>query len=343
VRSCTRDHGTVAPLPPPFKAQETIKLADLREAVHTDNIVDDLVRDLKSVNPDLTASATHLFKGGGKYLRPTCVMLMGECCNTGHPHNYKQREIALITELIHVASLVHDDVLDSSDTRRTLPTVNSMFNEKVAILSGDFIIARATSKLARLGCSETITILSSVIRDLIKGEIHQLIKRSANHEERLDLYIEKSYLKTASLIAHGCQAVALNSGRPHLQNVAYQYGRNMGIAFQLVDDMLDFISTSEAMGKATGADLKLGLATAPVLYASLKHPELIDLISRGFNEKGDVELALSMVQDSNGIERTKSLAQIYCDKALRNLEELPESEYKTGLAIICDLVLNRTS
>ena len=270
-------------------------------------------------------------------------MLMGECCNTGYPDNYKQREIALITELIHVASLIHDDVLDSSDTRRTLQTVNSMFNEKVAILSGDYIIARATSKLARLGCSETITILSSVIRDLIKGEIHQLNKRSNNHEEQLAMYIEKSYLKTASLIAHGCQAVALNSGRPHLQHIAYQYGRNMGIAFQLVDDMLDFISTSEAMGKAAGSDLKLGLATAPVLYAAVKHPAMNQLISRGFNEDGDVELALEMVKDSNGIELTKSLAKRYCDKALSDLKQLPESEYRTGLEVLCDLVLNRNS
>ena len=268
---------------------------------------------------------------------------MGECCNVGYPENYKQREIALITELIHVASLIHDDVLDSSDLRRTLHTVNFLFNEKVAILSGDYIIARATSKLARLGCSETITILSSVIRDLIKGEIHQLNKQSANHEDQLNLYIEKSYLKTASLIAHGCQAVALNSGRPHLQNVAYQYGKNLGIAFQLVDDMPDYISTSEAMGKAAGSDLKLGLATAPVLYASIKHPGLKDLISRGFNKEGDVETALRMVEDSNGIERTKSLAQMYCDKALKELGKLPDSEYKTGLSILCDLVLNRNS
>lgn len=268
---------------------------------------------------------------------------MGECCNVGHAPNYRQREIALITELIHVASLIHDDVLDDSDTRRTLQTVNSRYNEKVAILTGDYIIARATSKLAQLGCSETITILSSVIRDLIKGEIHQLNRRSSDLEQQLALYVDKSYLKTASLIAHGCQAVALNSARPHLQSTAYEYGKNMGIAFQLVDDLLDFISTSDALGKAAGTDLKLGLATAPVLYAATKHPELQDLITRGFAKHGDVELALQMVEDSNGITRTKELAQMYGDKALKDLETLPTSEFRDGLVVLCDLVLNRNS
>ena len=267
-------------------------------------------------------------------------MLMGECCNDGHSANYKQRDIALITELIHVASLVHDDVLDSADTRRALSTVNSLFNEKVAILSGDYIIARATSKLARLGCSETITILSSVIRDLIKGEIQQMTHVG---DDMFATYLDKTYLKTASLIAHGCQAVALNSATPHLQHVAFSYGRNLGIAFQLVDDMLDFISTAEQLGKAPGSDLKLGLATAPVLYASEEHPQMVELITRGFSRPGDIEKALDLVSQSNGIEKTKSLAELYCNKALRNLEDLPQSHYNTGLSALCNIVVNRTS
>ena len=284
-----------------------------------------------------------LAAGGGKYFRPTCVMLMGECCNVGHATNYRQREIALITELIHVASLIHDDVLDDSETRRTLQTVNSCYNDKVAILTGDYIIARATSKLAQLGCSETITILSSVIRDLIKGEIHQLNRRSSDLEQQLALYVDKSYLKTASLIAHGCQAVALNSARPHHQTAAYQFGRNLGIAHQLTDDLLDYISTSEALGKEAGTDLKLGLATAPVLYAAAEHAELRSLIARDFSERGDVELALRMVEDSNGIVRSRELARMYGDKALKDLDTLPPSEYRDGLVVLCDLVLNRNS
>ena len=269
-------------------------------------------------------------------------MLMGECCNDGAAPNYKQRDIALITELIHVASLVHDDVLDSADTRRALATVNSLFNEKVAILSGDFIIARATSKLANLGCSETITILSSVIRDLIKGEILQL--KHVGEDDMFATYLNKTYLKTASLIAHGCQAVAVNSANPHLQHTAYNYGKHLGIAFQLVDDMLDFVSTSQQLGKASGgSDLKLGLATAPVLYASVKHPQLVDCIGRGFSSPGDVDLALECVRDSDGIEQTRALAQQYCDMARDSLADLPGSHFNMGLSALCGIVLNRTS
>lgn len=301
-------------------------------------------------------------------MRPTCVLLMGECCNGGLTYTQhdtsstkldiaskqrdiaskqrdiasKQRDIALITELIHVASLVHDDVLDSADTRRALATVNSLFNEKVAILSGDFIIARATSKLAELGCSETITILSSVIRDLIKGEILQL--KRGQDEDMFATYLDKTYLKTASLIAHGCQAVALNSTHPHLQHTAYNYGKHLGVAFQLIDDLLDFVATSQQLGKAAGgSDLKLGLATAPVLYASLKHPHLLECIERGFSGRGDVATALDCVADSEGVEQTRQLAARYCDMARRSLEELPAGHFNAGLSALCDIVLRRTS
>ena len=367
-------HNTVPQLQAP---ERSLRLEDLRKVVGTDKIVDELMGDLVSNNPSLTSASTHLFSGsltlscdpmlqrahcrsiifsrgiqtiyyvstfsgGGKYFRPTCVMLMGEACNIGHSPNSSQREIALITELIHVASLVHDDVLDSAATRRTLRTVNSLFNEKVAILSGDFIIARATSKLARLGCTDTIRILSSVIRDLIKGEIRQL-NAGASQEDQFALYLDKTYLKTASLIAHGCQAVVLNSGRPHLQHTAFEYGKNLGIAFQLVDDMLDFISTSRELGKAAGSDLKLGLATAPVLYASLSHPRLLDLIARSFSRPGDVEQALELVADSKGIERTRALAEGYAERALRDVEKLPQCEFSEGLNSLCEIVISRTS
>eukprot|EP00116_Pleurobrachia_bachei_P000016 sb/3460278/ len=292
--------------------------------------VGDLVSSLMSDNHHLSSSATHLFKGGGKYFRPTSVTLMGHCCNHGsQTTSSNQRQIALISELIHVASLVHDDVLDSAYTRRSLATVNALYNERVAILAGDFIIARATSKLAQLGCPETITILSSVIRDLIKGEILQLHSSSPSSPADLfGVYIEKTYLKTASLISHSCQAVALNSSRPHLQNAAFSYGKNLGIAFQLVDDMLDFVASSTEMGKAaSGSDLKLGLATAPVLYAARDFPQLNDMILRGFSREGDAEEAFNLVGQSEGVEMTRQLAERYCTGAIRDLEVMPDNGY----------------
>ena len=276
-------------------------------------------------------------------------MLMGRACNvsasrppTLPPHVLNhQKRIALVAEMIHVASLIHDDVLDEADKRRSLPTVNHMYNDKVAILSGDYVIARATAELASIGCSQTIQILSNVIRDLISGEIMQL-DTGVGSDVLFEHYIKKTYLKTASLLAHSCKAVALHSPRDELLNPAFEYGKNIGIAFQLIDDRLDFVSTTTEMGKNTGADLKLGLATAPVLYAAVEHPQLLDLARRRFGGPGDVDCALELVKNSDGIQLTKNLAKKYCDVAIDHLSYLPESEYKDALVVLTDIVLDRS-
>ena len=267
---------------------------------------------------------------------------MAGACNTSGHASHNQTQISVISEMIHVASLMHDDIIDEARQRRNISTVNNKWNDKVAVLGGDYVIAKATEKLAKIGCTETITILSCVIRDLIRGEILQL-KNSMTHQELFDHYINKTFLKTASLLAHSCQAVTLLSDTPHLQHQAYEYGKNLGIAFQLVDDMLDFVSTDSSMGKPTGADLELGLATAPVLYAAEEHPELNALIERRFKQPGDSLQALEFVHCSYGIERTRELAERYCTKAVESLGELRESEWKKGLVGVTEVVLSRNS
>jgi len=315
---------------------------ELQELVDIRDVHQDIAQSLYSDNMNLNNAAYHLFQGGGKFFRPTTVLLMACACNTSHHASHNQTQIAVISEMIHVASLMHDDIIDEACQRRNAATVNNKWNDKVAVLGGDYVIAKATEKLAKIGCTETITILSRVIRDLIRGEILQL-KNSMTHEELFDHYINKTFLKTASLLAHSCQAVTLLSDTPHLQHQAYEYGKNLGIAFQLVDDMLDFVSTDSSMGKPTGADLELGLATAPVLYAAQEHPELNALINRRFKQPGDSLRALEFVNDSAGIEKTRELAQRYCDKAVESLDEFSGSQWKEGLVGVTDVVLSRDS
>ena len=207
-----------------------------------------------------------------------------------------QRRLAEITELIHTASLLHDDVIDHSLSRRSSPSANIAFGNKMAVLAGDFLLGRASVALARLRDAEVIELLATVIANLVEGEFMQL-RNTAMDEEKpvwtenaLSYYLQKTYLKSASLISKSCRAAALlGQGAPDVVEAAYSYGRNLGLAFQLVDDMLDYTVTAEELGKPAGADLQLGLATAPLLFAWKDQGELGALVGRKFAEEGDVE------------------------------------------------------
>ncbi|PWZ00785.1 terpenoid synthase [Testicularia cyperi] len=326
-----------------------------------------------------------------------------------------QRRLAEITEMIHVASLLHDDVIDASELRRGAPSAPSAFGNKLSILGGDFLLGRASVALARLRDNEVVELLATVIANLVEGEVMQLKSQAAANGESADgssaksgharfweseglsahnvglseaesakaiaranasisadadgptpahfsLYLQKTYLKTAALIAKstrasvilgGCGADAVaraglsSSVAEHMRQIrdaAYGYGRNLGIAFQLVDDLLDFKSTSAAFGKPSGgADLRLGLATAPVLYAWQELPGhgIHELVSRRFEGPGDVEKMLKLVDRSQGLQRTAELAKLHAQRAKDHLNVLPESDAKQALIKLNEQVIKR--
>lgn len=207
-----------------------------------------------------------------------------------------QRRLAEITELIHTASLLHDDVIDHSVSRRGAPSANLEFGNKMAVLAGDFLLGRASVALARLRHVEVIELLATVIANLVEGEFMQLKNTERDErspvwsDEALTYYLQKTYLKTASLISKSCRAAALlGNADDSTVEAAYGYGRNLGLAFQLVDDMLDYTRSGADLGKPAGADLELGLATAPLLFAWKQNPELGALVGRKFEREGDVE------------------------------------------------------
>lgn len=207
-----------------------------------------------------------------------------------------QRRLAEITELIHTASLLHDDVIDLSETRRGEPSANTTFGNKMAVLAGDFLLGRASVALARLRDPEVIELLATVIANLIEGEFMQLKNTAMDEknprwsEDAISYYLQKTYLKSASLISKSCRAAALlGECAPSVVEAAYAYGRNLGLAFQLVDDMLDYTISGTELGKPAGADLELGLATAPLLFAWRSRPELGQLVGRRFAQQGDVQ------------------------------------------------------
>uniref|UniRef100_UPI0037E82613 all trans-polyprenyl-diphosphate synthase PDSS1 n=1 Tax=Semicossyphus pulcher TaxID=241346 RepID=UPI0037E82613 len=332
---CCRQIHSDAKLKDPF----TLAQKDLK------SLYDDIRKELFVSKDELKYLCDYYFDGKGKAIRPMIVVLMARALNI---HSNRagdllpgQRAIAMISEMIHTASLVHDDVIDGSDKRRGKRTINEMWGERKAILVGDFILSAASMALARIGNITVVKVLSQVIEDLVRGEFMQLGSKE-NENERFKHYLEKTFKKTASLIANSCKAVSiLVNSDPEVHEIAYQYGKNVGIAFQLVDDVLDFTSGANQLGKPSAADLKLGLATGPVLFACQQFPELHSMIMRRFSSKGDVDRAWQYVLQSDGVQQTNYLAQRYCQEAIRQISMLRPSAERDALIRLTEMVLTR--
>lgn len=260
-----------------------------------------------------------------------------------------QLKLAEITEMIHTASLLHDDVIDVSDKRRGVGSVNSIFGNQLAVLAGDFLLARASVSLARLRDCDVVELLSKVIEHLVRGEVIQMkddrfgrgdVKSVGDLFEN---YMAKTFYKTASLMANSCRAATMLAGHAvRVADAAYEYGKNVGIAFQLVDDVLDMTGSSEIMGKPALSDLEQGVVTAPVLFALEQFPELRTAVDRKFSGDSDVQDAVRWVQEANGIEKTRELARQHAEKAVLALSAaLPPSDYRSGLINMADKVLLR--
>jgi all-trans-nonaprenyl-diphosphate synthase len=321
-----------------------------------DNDLHILTENLKQLvgarHPILRAAAEHLFDAGGKRIRPAIVLLVARStvntlnsdrnCNSGSQDiSARHRRLAEITEMIHTASLVHDDVVDEANLRRNVPTVNSLFDNKIAVLAGDFLFAQSSWYLANLDNLEVVKLLSEVIRDFAEGEILQSIS-SFDPELSLDAYLEKSYYKTASLIANSAKAAGILSGvSEEIANNLYQYGRNLGLAFQIVDDILDFTGSTEVLGKPAGSDLASGNLTAPVLYAMEEKPYLQVLIEREFGEEGDLEEAIAIVKNGDGLNRAKELAEAHTEQAKASLNFLTASDSTKALRELTEYNLSR--
>eukprot|EP01027_Heterolobosea_sp_BB2_P017466 GEZU01024727.1.p1 GENE.GEZU01024727.1~~GEZU01024727.1.p1 ORF type:complete len:316 (-),score=104.30 GEZU01024727.1:52-999(-) len=303
---------------------------------------------VSSDHPVLDMASKYFFNIKGKRFRPMIVLLISSATSDRKANNWlptqhadaKQTKLAEITEMIHTASLVHDDIIDEADTRRGEKSLNAAFGNKVAVLAGDFLLARASLALARLRNVEVIELLSTVIEHLAHGEVLQMASAGSNSFEE---YLKKTFYKTSSLIALSCKAAAiLGNATPEATHNAFLFGKHLGLAYQFIDDMLDFTGTEETIGKpACGADMKLGLATAPVLFALEEYPELGELIEREFSHEGDIEKALALIHKSNGIARTRELAATHCQKAIDALMKLEPSPARGALINLVGKIMLR--
>ena len=304
-------------------------------------LTDNLKQLVGARHPILYAAAEHLFGAGGKRIRPAIVLLLARATVMESEIPARHFRLAEITEMIHTASLVHDDVVDESSLRRGVPTVHSSFTNRVAVLAGDFLFAQSSWHLANLDNLTVVKLLSRVIMDLAEGEIQQGLNRF-DTTLSIDAYLMKSYYKTASLIANSCKSVGvLSQTSDAMAESFYQYGRSLGLAFQIVDDIIDFTGSEEDLGKPSVSDLLSGNLTAPVLYAMEETPYLATLIDREFAQDGDFDEAMALVKSSRGIERSRELAAQHVERAVENLAGLPQSEPKRALEALSSYVLSR--
>lgn len=302
---------------------------------------ENLIQLVGTRHPILSLAAEHLFGAGGKRLRPAIVLLVSRATMLDEDITPRHRRLAEITEMIHTASLVHDDVVDESEMRRGVPTVHSLFGNGAAVLAGDFLFAQSSWYIANLDNLEIVKLLSEVIMNYATGEIQQAVTRF-DTTTTVEAYLEKTYYKTASLIANSSKAAGLLSdvSRETAEHL-YGYGRHWGLAFQVVDDILDFTSSADALGKPAGSDLKSGNLTVPVLYALEEKPYLEVLIEREFAEEGDLEQAIALIKDSKGIEKARELAAHHAKIAVEHLADLPASESRQALIKMTDYALSR--
>lgn len=268
-----------------------------------------------------------LFKSGGKRLRPVLTLLTARATGATEAAMADVVSLAAAVEVLHSASLVHDDILDEADTRRGEQAAHVRLGERAAALVGDFLFATASVLVAEIGSLPTVLLISKVVADFGRGELAQSAVRFEAVDYSLEDYLAKSFYKTASLLAAACHAAALLS-RPQsspdgeeCQN-CYRFGAYIGLAFQVVDDILDFIATEEELGKPALADLKEGNLGAPVLFAAQdgalpeKHrQELLQAIDRRLSRDGDLELVKRLVDEGKGVEKSKALARRFVDLA----------------------------
>lgn len=292
--------------------------------------------------PKLAQAAEYFFKLGveGKRFRPTVLLLMSKAlhmpipqstadrvfCSLKKELDARQQRIAEITEMIHVASLLHDDVLDDAETRRGIGSLNLVMGNKLSVLAGDFLLSRACVALAKLKNTEVVSLLATVVEHLVNGETMQMTN-SLEQRRSMEYYLQKTFYKTASLIANSCKSIALLAGQSaEVALLAYSYGRNLGMAYQLIDDVLDFTGTSISLGKGSLSDINQNIVTAPILFAMEEFPQLQEVVDRGFRNHSDVDIALEYLFKSRGIERTRELAAEHADNAVKAIEALPESD-----------------
>lgn len=286
---------------------------------------------------------SHILNAGGKRIRPILVLYSGLMFSN------PTRDLinaAIAAELIHMASLVHDDIIDKSYLRRNRPSVNNIWGNTYAVLCGDYLFAKAFGILSDHKLSGCMSYMVEAIQNMCHGEIFQAGDRF-DCRTNLDKYYDRISMKTAIFLACCCKSGAHAAGADELYvKIMGEYGLNLGLAFQIIDDILDFCGDSKVMGKAKREDLRQGNVTIPVIFlmGDEKYGSRVkEIISGGEITEKDIDEVVQMLNESGSIVKSYNEAKAYIDKARNSLGLLPESKYRTILSEMTDMLQTRAN
>ena len=304
--------------------------------------VNEVIRaSLHSEVPLVNQVAGHIIQGGGKRLRPSTLLLVGGLFG---PVRKEHHELAAVIEFIHTATLLHDDVVDQSTKRRNHKTANTIFGNAASVLVGDFIYSRAFQMMVKINHMKVMEVLANTTNTIAEGEVLQLLNihnASINDED----YLKVVYYKTAKLFESAAELGAIIGGADDNDiKVLAQFGKHMGIAFQLIDDVLDLSGNPEEIGKNLGDDLAEGKPTLPLLYAMKKGSDEQKNIIRAAIENGgltELESVLNAVKETKALEYVRELAKEEIEKGEKLIQHITSSIYKDALLALTQFVTTR--
>ncbi len=304
--------------------------------------VEDRLRSVHKVDfPHLSELLEYSLKSNGKRIRPALTLLSGKFYNYDLDYLLP---MATGVEVMHTATLVHDDAIDNSLVRRGRSTINELWGEDEAVLLGDYLFAEAGALIASTNNLRVIKQFAATLKTISGGEINQAFYAFNLEQSRLQ-YFRRVASKTASLFSMATESGAVLSQAPEESiQILIEYGYNLGIAFQIVDDILDFIGTEEELGKPVGSDLAQGTLTLPSIFIVERYPE-DNPVKRLFNNrdrKDEIKLAIELVRNSSIAQECYQVASDFCVKACRNLKLLPDNDSRQSLMELADYIISRT-
>jgi geranylgeranyl pyrophosphate synthase len=291
-------------------------------------------------NPDLRAALEHLLAAGGKRIRPSLVLLVGNMLG-GKPDTLVT--LGASVELLHTATLVHDDLIDGALLRRGAETLNARWSSAATVLTGDFLFARAAKLASETDNTALMRLFANTLATIVNGELTQLF--SARGVINRDNYYQRIYAKTASLFEMSTRAGAMiSAGDKAMIESMQKFGYELGMAFQIVDDLLDFTGEQAAVGKPLGSDLLQGLVTLPAIYyaeANPDHPDVRSLAAGGWGDHERMERLVQSIRASDAIEKAMREARQAVERALVCLEPLEDCVERAALENLARYVVDR--
>lgn len=318
-----------------FESVKQLVAEDLQEV---DRVIRNrLASDVVLVNQ----VAEYIVGSGGKRLRPLVVVVAARACGS---ENQRHSEAAAIIEFIHTATLLHDDVVDSSTLRRGQDTANAVWGNEASVLVGDYVYSRSFEMMVALGSMRIMDVMSRATNRIAEGEVLQLMN-AHDPDTTEQRYFEVIYRKTAQLFEAGTQIAAiLTDSPPAIEDAMTRYGRHLGTAFQLVDDALDYRADRDALGKNLGDDLAEGKPTLPLIYALKNGTDEQVALIRSSIENGTVDALpqiTAAIESTGGLAYTARLARQEASLAIEALAVLPDSAYKQALRELADFAVDR--